>query len=81
MLKPLTNNRSLLSALHKGYLDEIGRDLNLYQTIQKDDEWECVDGTPCRQKEFHVKHSKGIARWQVEWRKGFVVRVEVTHQI
>lgn len=81
MLKPMTNNRQLLSGLDKGYIDEVAKDLNRYQTIEKDSEWTCVDGAAMRKKSFLVKHSKGFARWHVEMRNGEVRGVGVIHQV
>lgn len=81
MLKPMTNNRLLLSGLDKGHIDEVARDLNRYQTIEKDNEWFCVDGAVMRKKSFLVKHAQGVARWHVEMRNGEVVGVGVIHNV
>jgi hypothetical protein len=79
-MKPMTNNRALLSGLNKGYIDEVAKDLNRYQTIERDSEWVCVDGAAMRKKSFLVKHSKGMARWHVEQRNGDVKGVGVIHE-
>lgn len=81
-MKALVNNRQLLSALNKGEcIARIARDLNLYQTIEQDAEWECVDGTPMRQKSYLVKHSKGFARWTVKMKRGEFVSVGCVHNV
>lgn len=80
-MKAMLNNRSLLAGLDKGYIDEVAKDLNRYQTVERDLEWLCVDQTPRRKKSFLVKHSKGVARWHVEMHKGDVVGVGVIHNV
>ena len=80
-MKALTNNRALMSAFNKGYLDVVAKDLNLYQTIESDNEWECADGTPMRKKTYLVKHSKGFARWSVKMKRGDIVGVGVVHNV
>lgn len=79
--KSMTNNRQLLAGLNNGYIDEVAKDLNRYQTIECDKEWTCLDGTPMRKKSFLVKHSKGTARWSVEMRNGEVKGVGVIHNV
>lgn len=79
-MKAMLNNRSLLSGLNKGYIDEVAKDLNRYQTIERDASWECVDGAQMRKKSYLVSHSKGVARWHVKLRNGEVQGVGVIHQ-
>lgn len=81
-MKALTNNRALLSELNNtSDLSRIARDLNRYQSIEKDDEWQCVDGTPIRSMSYLVKHSKGFARWSVTMKRGDVVKVGCVHNV
>lgn len=68
-------------AFNKGYLEVVAKDLNLYQTIESDKEWECVDGAPMRKKTYLVKHSKGFARWSVKMKRGEIVGVGVVHNV
>lgn len=80
-MKAMLNHRSLKSGLDKGYIDEVAKDLNRYQTVERDREWLCVDETPRRKKSFLVKHSKGVARWHVEMHKGEVVGVGCIYNV
>lgn len=79
-MKAMTNNRSLLSGYNQGFIDEVAKDLNRYQTIEKDTEWTCEDGAAMRRRSYLVKHSKGVARWYVEMRNGEVKSVGVIYE-
>ncbi|WCO82009.1 hypothetical protein vBPpSSYP_27 [Pseudomonas phage vB_PpS_SYP] len=74
-MKALTNQRDLLSVYNKGDLSRVAKDLNLYQSIETDKEWEDVEGMPMRKKTYLVKHSKGVSRWTVKMKRGDVVSV------
>jgi hypothetical protein len=73
-MKPLLNQRDLKAAFNKGYTEEVAKDLNLYQTIETDKEWE-DDRGHLRKKTYLVKHSKGFARWHVKQLNGQVISV------
>jgi hypothetical protein len=74
-MKALTNQRDLFSVYNKGDLSRVAKDLNLYQSIETDKEWEDLEGIPMRKKTYLVKHSKGVARWTVKMKSGDVVSV------
>ena len=76
--KPLTNNRDLLNAFKKGYLEEVAEDLFRYQTIDTDKNIELED---CYQRTttFKVKHSKGVSVWTVIKRKGELKSVGIKY--
>lgn len=76
--KPLTNNKQLVSAHKKGYLEEVAEDLFRYQTIETDRNYE-YDGVFERVTTFLVKHSKGQSQWKVVKVNGEVRRVGVKY--
>lgn len=79
ILKPMTNHRQLMSGYDKGHIDEVAKDLNRYQTIETDKEWvDPINQNSLRRKTFLVKHSQGVARWEVTMRNGNVQGVGVT---
>lgn len=80
-VKALTNQRYLIGAYNKGELERVAKDLNLYQNIESDKEWEDLEGIPMRKKSYLVKHSKGLARWVVKMKRGDVVSVSCEFQV
>lgn len=80
----LTNQRALLAAYNRGELERVATDLNRYFPIVADNSWTMRSGCYAgewRRKTYHVKHSKGVARWRIELHNGSLSSVECTYQI
>ena len=74
-MKALLNQRDLLAVYNKGDIERVAKELNLYQSIETDKEWEDNNGMPMRKKTYLVKHSKGVARWSVTMQRGWVIKL------